>query len=1270
MRLIELRLKNLNSLKGEWHIDFSDAAFINEGIFAITGQTGAGKTTILDAICLALYGETPRINSISKSSNEVMTRQTAECFAEVVIDLNGSQYRCRWGQRRAYSKADGNLQDATHEIAKLNLDLSKEAEILESKLLRTRDKIIELTRMDFQQFTRSILLAQGSFSAFLKAKADERADILEKITGTDIYATISEQVYEKKRSEEEILSKLQFGLEGLTLLDSDEEAALSKSLATNQSAQDKQQLALTQLTEQINWLDALSELQRKLIAYNSDLATAKQTQQDFIPDAFRLNTANKALELDGQYSQLNFSRDVVKNLSTEQQAVTDNILTQQANFEQVIIQLNTVNKLTEKSNNELQITLPILAQVRTLDADIKQQTHSLTDNTQRKDNLATNIEYLSQEIASYVQLQADSESQSLAISKFLDQHNEHNDLDTDIATFDSNGSRLKTLLQDNANIATDQSAAMQQAGQLQVELNQLNEQQATDKLAMSDTRNQYLRLQEQQAALIAKQPLSQIRGEQEQIEQINNTVEQVNFKLQQLAEINVQSKKLTLALPSLSEELAATTHLIAKNVSAISDAKAKRQDQQTHLNLLQKVAKLEDYIVELQDNSPCPLCGALEHPYAKHHPILQDSKDSANDQSMTFQTQRQIKELDAQIDELQQTLSTQQVERATKQNSIDQQQQQLTLLNNQMQTISVNIQNGIASLFGAAVENKNSVYTDALTPIIEPLKNIVSIDDTESILSAVKEQLSQQKQHLKLTLSQYEALTEELVTIGKSIENEEQQRFVQASAISAIETDIKLNQQQLASFNKQTKNNFSELQALSTGVLTLINKYPANKYETHADETLTISEQLHKQLYSLKNSLDAQTIFNEAEVEQHIHYLRQQRSYLLQLRIEFNTKKDQQQTLKMTLSNVQTQIETRQALLDAEEIEHQKIFGIVVDGTQSLLKLKNKRQETFANKNPDDEENRLRTALEQAKTEQNAAQRSYDNTAQTLAQLQEKQQRLSVQLESTTATLNIQQSDFATALASSQFDSEASFVAARLPMDIRNALKAEQQQIDYALKQAQSLVKQTEQTLTDKQSNPLTFDNRETLASQQQQTQMDNKRLLETIGAMRERLKDNSEKKDNQQEQHEAINAQKDKLQVWRQLNELIGSASGKKYRTFAQGLTFDIMVSHANTQLHKMSDRYLLIRDDNNALELNVIDNYQGGEIRSTKNLSGGEGFIISLALALGLSQMASQNIRVDSLFLDEGFGTLDDESLDIALYTLTSLQHEGKLIGVFSHV
>ncbi len=111
-------------------------------------------------------------------------------------------------------------------------------------------------------------------------------------------------------------------------------------------------------------------------------------------------------------------------------------------------------------------------------------------------------------------------------------------------------------------------------------------------------------------------------------------------------------------------------------------------------------------------------------------------------------------------------------------------------------------------------------------------------------------------------------------------------------------------------------------------------------------------------------------------------------------------------------------------------------------------------------------------------------------------------------------------------------------------------------------------------------------------------------------------------------------------------------------------------MVSYANSQLVKLSDRYLLIRDKGDPLELNVIDNYQAGEIRSTRNLSGGESFIVSLALALGLSRMSSRNVSVDSLFLDEGFGTLDEDTLETALGTLAGLRQDGKMIGVISHV
>ena len=117
MRILELRFKNLNSLYGEWLIDFNAPEYLANGIFAITGATGAGKSTILDALCLALYGATPRLSKITRSGNEIMSRQTGECFAEVVFESRGETYRCHWSQHRARRKADGNLLDSKHEIS-------------------------------------------------------------------------------------------------------------------------------------------------------------------------------------------------------------------------------------------------------------------------------------------------------------------------------------------------------------------------------------------------------------------------------------------------------------------------------------------------------------------------------------------------------------------------------------------------------------------------------------------------------------------------------------------------------------------------------------------------------------------------------------------------------------------------------------------------------------------------------------------------------------------------------------------------------------------------------------------------------------------------------------------------------------------------------------------------------------------------------------------------------------------------------------------------
>ena len=203
MRILQIRFKNLNSLAGEWAIDLTHPAFAADGIFAITGPTGAGKTTVLDAVCLALYGRTPRLGKVTKSENEVLSRRTGECFAEVTFETQSGRYRCHWSQRRSRRRPDGELQAPKHEIARAD-----SGEILDSRVKGVAEQIEAVTGMDFDRFTRSMLLAQGGFAAFLQADPDDRAPLLEQITGTEIYSRISVRVHERQREEREKLRLL------------------------------------------------------------------------------------------------------------------------------------------------------------------------------------------------------------------------------------------------------------------------------------------------------------------------------------------------------------------------------------------------------------------------------------------------------------------------------------------------------------------------------------------------------------------------------------------------------------------------------------------------------------------------------------------------------------------------------------------------------------------------------------------------------------------------------------------------------------------------------------------------------------------------------------------------------------------------------------------------------------------------------------------------------------------------------------------------------
>jgi DNA repair protein SbcC/Rad50 len=176
--------------------------------------------------------------------------------------------------------------------------------------------------------------------------------------------------------------------------------------------------------------------------------------------------------------------------------------------------------------------------------------------------------------------------------------------------------------------------------------------------------------------------------------------------------------------------------------------------------------------------------------------------------------------------------------------------------------------------------------------------------------------------------------------------------------------------------------------------------------------------------------------------------------------------------------------------------------------------------------------------------------------------------------------------------------------------------------------------------------------------------------LSEQMGAQRALLAKDEQHRKSQQALFEQIGTQTTETDIWQRLDSLVGSAKGDKYRKFAQGLTLDHLLHLANCHLARLHGRYLLRRKQTGELELDIVDGWQGDVARDTRTLSGGESFLVSLALALALSDLVSNKTSIDSLFLDEGFGTLDGDTLDIALTALDTLNASGKMIGVISHV
>ncbi|MBV8634194.1 MAG: AAA family ATPase, partial [Burkholderiaceae bacterium] len=250
MKVLAIRGSNLASLAGEFEVDFGHEPLASAGVFAISGPTGAGKTTLLDAICLALFDDTPRLAQAGKGislpdvgsdliapsdTRTLLRRGTSEGYAEVdFVGLDGEAYRARWSVRRARGKPDGALQQVSTSLMRLS-DMQR----IGGTNREVKAEIERRIGLNMQQFVRAVLLAQNEFSAFLKADENERGALLETLTGSDVYSTISKRAFERNKREQSALQDLRAQQVDVEPLASNERAVLDQTYAEvrTQSAQ-------------------------------------------------------------------------------------------------------------------------------------------------------------------------------------------------------------------------------------------------------------------------------------------------------------------------------------------------------------------------------------------------------------------------------------------------------------------------------------------------------------------------------------------------------------------------------------------------------------------------------------------------------------------------------------------------------------------------------------------------------------------------------------------------------------------------------------------------------------------------------------------------------------------------------------------------------------------------------------------------------------------------------------------------------------------------
>lgn len=1197
MKILRLRLTNLNSLRGDNSVDFTQPPLAHAGLFAITGPTGAGKSTLLDAITLALYGRVARYGSVP-SPDAVMSRHTGECSAEVDFVCAAGEFRSVWQLQRARRKADGKVQPAKRRV----IELPGEKIIAES--IKDADaKILQLTGLDYDRFLRSVLLAQGDFAAFLKAGARERTDLLQQVTGTFVYQDISQAAFRRAADAEQALTQLRLEQAAVTVLPPEQRTQHEADLAAQNRLLQELQTLVPTLGRRIDAARRWLELERAARQLQTDQAAFALAEQEAVPALARLVRHEAAAPFIADLTRLDhLAAEDARDTRARQDLDTD--------APQLLRNFQSARTAAQQASEALTRETERVAGLRLLWADVTALDQSLATarealrqrEEQHREAMVRLTTTTGACTAAEATLQRTAAEHQAAMA-WLDQHQIDATLVAQLPEIQA--AHARWLAAADAGAEADQTLQLRRTELARVQTAVGQREQAVAPLHAALTAANTAVTAALAAVEVAggRQPPAELESRRDRAREHRQALENLaaeagRIRTQQ-AELAAVRREADATTEALQRAVAEGTQRAKEHGTATALLEARR----TAVLFAEKVQSLESHRAALRPDEPCPLCGG------RHHPYVQATDTPAGGLAAL---RGQVAAAEAAAREAQEQLRAAETRQARHEADAKRLAAAVEKLGADGARLAANWN------LAAGPHGLDGQWDD--TPRL-----------TAAITSAREEEGRRDAQ---------------LVAVRNAEANlAAARRIAQAAEAAFGQADTERQKESALLLHLQ-----AQLPVLETA--------RAGHHTKVAEARVAFAQLTTSHLPTAPDAAPATGLVER-----------------LKARAETYTRH------RKAADDLHAAIGTQRATFEACAQQRDQAAAQVAAGATKVAEARadvaerdRRRQEKFGGRAVADAQREAEAALQLLRDAADAKRRELDTSRRKQESAAQEHTRLTAVIAARSGQRAPIVQRLQTDAAAAGFGDESALRAALLDATEAATLVARRAGLEdrrTVLKtQAEGIVVQRAQL------PPAAAEDAVELTALETEKSVRDAGLTAAHAAVAE-VRAILKQDDGVRQRHaavaERILAADREFSRWEQLRRLIGSADGSLFARFAQGLTLEHLTILANGHLRDLNPRYSIRRardGETGDLELEIIDHYQADVARPMRSLSGGESFLVSLALALGLSKLASGRTSIESLFIDEGFGSLDADTLEVAMSALENLQAGGKIIGVISHV